>query len=114
MSTYVTCKAFQMVSVPECANKLAGQPLSALSTNLISTSRLLPRSVLLLRVHWISQGAGGWISFGRGETLGALHIVRVGGLPRETIYARIIGLILRLWLRLLRLRLRLWSVQASQ
>lgn len=81
MSTYVACEAFQMIGVPECADELACQPLSTLAANLDPTSRLLPRRILLLRVHWIGQGAGRRVGFGWSESLGTLHIVRIGGLP---------------------------------
>lgn len=98
----MTCKAFKMVCISQCADELPCQAFTALATNLAPTSRLLSRGVLLLWVCWVGKGARRRaVALVRRQRLRTLHVVRVRWLPREAIHAWVIGLILRLLRRLL-------------
>lgn len=94
----MTSEALQVVCATQCSDKLTRQPLAALATDLSTALGLglhLLLLLLLLILHRVCHGAHGTVgAILRGEALRSwrvVGIVRVGGLSREAVTARVVG-----------------------
>jgi hypothetical protein len=94
----MTGEALQVVCASQCPDELAGQALAALATDLSAALRLGSLHLLLI-LRRVGHGAHGGVGavLGR-EALRARRVVLVqgvGGLSREAIAARVVGVVLR-------------------
>lgn len=97
LKTYMTGEAFQVKGASQCPDELASQTVAALATDLAAALGL-GRLQLLVVLCGVCHGAHGGVGavLGR-EALRTGWVVRVqgvGGLSREAIAARVVGVLL--------------------
>lgn len=98
----MACEAFQMICATQCSDELACQPFAALAADLPTALRfrrlLLVLQLVLFVLQRVCHGAHGGVCAvlrcealrpGRGE-----GVQGVGGLSREAIVARVVGMLL--------------------